>query len=462
MMLTDQSILDRATINRLPDDVLVEIFHSYVNHSGIGTNGWHTLVHVCQNWRYIVFASPHRLNLRLLYTGKRPVSEIQDVWPTLPVVIIHGLNLSKSWGNIAAALESDHHDRICEIDLFLIPTSEWERLAAAMQKPFPELTLLRFGVAENSATSLPDSLLGGSAPLLKELSLRNCLFPGIPKVILSANLLVVLNLWFIPDSCYISSRDLGTALSVTSGLETLRLRFQSPQYPESRPHPPLTRSVLPALTHLYFRGVHEYLEVLLAPIEAPLLNTIDVTFYMDLHFVLPQLHRLISHAEWFKTCDRAIVRTSDDAIQIAIFRDTIQYPELLLEIRCRHLDWQLASLAQICSSSFPLLSTFVQLNILDDAPQSHWKVDMETTTQWLDLLDPLTAVKDRRLSDQVARHVCQALEELADEKVTEVLPALQNIFLRGLGPLESVPEYIEGFVAARQLSGYPVAVHRWE
>ncbi|KAI9462658.1 hypothetical protein F5148DRAFT_1368977, partial [Russula earlei] len=36
---------DRVTINTLPDDVLVEIFHFYVNHWSVETNGWHTLVH---------------------------------------------------------------------------------------------------------------------------------------------------------------------------------------------------------------------------------------------------------------------------------------------------------------------------------------------------------------------------------------------------------------------------------
>ncbi|KAI9438855.1 hypothetical protein F5148DRAFT_1380071 [Russula earlei] len=455
---------DPVTINTLPDDVLIEIFQFFLNHWGTGTHGWHTLVHVCQNWRSIVFASPRRLNLRLLYGGARPMSEMLDVWPLFPVVI--DLNSTayefsnsypyQRWGNIAGALESEHYHRISQINLAVIGRSIWERLAVAMQKPFSELTFLRFRVQDNTVASVPDSFLGGSAPLLRYLSFNNCPFPGIPKLLLSANQLVELYLLKIPNSGYISPQDLVTALSVLSRLKTLRLGFESPRYPASRPRPPLTRSVLPALTILYFRGVHEYLEDLLAQIEAPLLNKLDVAFFMDIDFVIPQLHRLISKTESFKTCDRATVYTFDRAIRFTVYRGTNQLPMLSMEISCRELDWQLASLVQVYSSSFPLLSALVQLDITDYAPQSRWKDDMEAT-QWLELLVPFTAMKDLRLTHQVAPHVCQPLEELAGERV---LPALQNIFLTGLKP-SRYPKYIEGFVAARKLSGRPVAIHRW-
>ncbi|KAI9460449.1 hypothetical protein F5148DRAFT_1377375 [Russula earlei] len=451
---------DRVTINTLPDDVLVEIFHFYVNLWRIGTNGWHTLVHVCQRWRHVVFASPRRLNLRLEYGGKRPMSEMLEVWPALPVEISYGSDLavSNSWENVALALESEHRHRICQINLLDIPPSKWERFAAAMQKPLPELSHLVFSAEKNTVTSLSDSFLGGSAPLLRELRLEDCPFPGIITLLLSASQLVVLDLWFIPDSGYISPQDLVTALSVLSRLEILHLGFESPLSPASRPPPPLTRSVLAALTRLEFQGVHEYLEDLLAQIEAPLLNKLHVTFFMDIDFVLPQLLRLITHAESFNSCHRAAVRTSDSKIRFKIFRESPLFPDLSLEISCREFDRQLASLAQVCSSSFPLLSALVQLDITGYAPQSRWEDDMETT-EWLEFLAPFTAMKDLRLSDEVAPHVCQALERLAEERVAEVLPALQNIFLRD-PDLE--PKYIGGFVCARNLSGHPVEVYRWK
>ncbi|KAI9507841.1 hypothetical protein F5148DRAFT_1201507, partial [Russula earlei] len=159
---------------------------------------------------------------------------------------------------------------------------------------------------------------------------------------------------------------------------------------------------------------------------------------MDPDFVVPQLHQFISHANWFKTCYRASARTSDDAILFEITGGVIWSPvKLSVEIKCRELDRQLSSLARVCSSSFLLLSTLVELDIVEFLPlnsQSHWKDDIEST-KWLELLHPFTAVQDLSLSYQVGRHVCQALEALAEESVTEVLPALQNIFLSDSQPL---------------------------
>ncbi|KAI9508070.1 hypothetical protein F5148DRAFT_26966 [Russula earlei] len=326
--------LSRVTINTLPDDVLVDIFYFYVNDWDVGTSGWHTLVHVCQRWRYVVFASPRRLNLRLSYTGKRPMSEMLDDLPVLPVMISLETHSSLIRGNITTFLNSEHRHRICGISMLPIPASDLETFVAAMQKPFPELTSLYIWVEESRVTfpPLPDSFLGGSASLLRRLVLRNCPFPGLPKLLLSANHLVILSLWNIPDFGYFSPQVLGAALSEMSRLAALRVEFKLPRYPTSRPPLPLTRSVLPSLTRLVFEGVHEYLEDLLAQIEAPLLNKLRIIFFMDPQFVIPQLHRLINFAESFKKCHTAFVYTSYDAIRFAAFRETHQFPELSFDI----------------------------------------------------------------------------------------------------------------------------------
>jgi hypothetical protein len=75
----------RVTISQMPEDVLVEIFDFYVNNAS--HDAWHTLVHVCQQWRCVVFASPRRLNLRLYCTEKTPLEKSLNIWPVLPIVI---------------------------------------------------------------------------------------------------------------------------------------------------------------------------------------------------------------------------------------------------------------------------------------------------------------------------------------------------------------------------------------
>jgi len=464
----------------LPDDVLVEVFNFYVNiydrRRYTLRNPWHALVHVCRRWRYLVFASPRRLNLRLEYGGHGPLSEVLDVWPVLPVILISRLETlprrrfrqktNHWWENSVAALESEHQNRICEIYITDMTKSRWARFAVAMQKPFPELTHLTVLARGDVLPVLPDSFLGGSAPRLRTLWLRSIPFPWIWKLLLSANGLVTLTLLDIPDSGYISPDAMATALTAMARLETLHLQFRFPRSlldPTSRSLPPHTPFLLPALTKLTFKGVYEYLEDLLARIDSPNLDYLRVIFFMDLNFDLPQLHQLICHAEKFKVFDHAEVLTSDRAIQLSLYPKTgvvDHHRPLELQIICRELDWQLSSLAQVCSSFFPLISTLEELEIRGRT-SSHWQDDMENA-QWLELLGPFTALKNLYLTDDVARRVCGALQELSGERATELLPALRNLFVEGLQSFEHIQEAIRPFVAARQLSGHPMVVGRWE
>jgi hypothetical protein len=72
------------------------------------------------------------------------------------------------WGmgndNIIEAL--DHNDRICELDLFDNPILQSEKVLAAMQQPFPELTRLQLRPRDEAALIDPNPFLGGSAPRL--------------------------------------------------------------------------------------------------------------------------------------------------------------------------------------------------------------------------------------------------------------------------------------------------------
>jgi len=206
------------------------------------------------------------------------------------------------------------------------------------------------------------------------------------------------------------------------------------------------------------------LEDLLTRINAPLLCYLYVDFFMDLNFDLPQLHRLIGHAEEFKTFDRAQVWIYDDSIKLGLFPKTRageNLKSLKLRIKCRALEWQLSSLAHVCCSSFPLISTLEDLEIWehDRLPSSHWTGDMENA-QWLELLGPFTALKNLHLTNKTALHVCGALLELSGERVTEVLPMLQNLFLCDRYPSKRSRKAITIFVAARRRSGHPVSVHR--
>jgi hypothetical protein len=429
-------------------------------------DAWHTLVHVCKRWRSIVFASPHRLQLQLLCTNKTPVLNALDIWPELPIVISGGPGMSKRQeaNNIIAALKQ--YNRVVKINIEEIPNSFLERMRAMkMEDPFAALTSLRLVSLNYNASALPDSFLGGSAPRLQTLSLHGIPFPALPNLLLSTHDLAKLYLWDIPLSKYISPKAIVTCLSVLTRLQSLHLRFRSPRSPAERGNrlvPRLTRVVLSSLTELYFRGDSEYMEDIVAQIDTPLLSWFKITLLNQLIFNTPLLGLFISRTETSKSPQRADVKFWGWGVEVELYplsRNSLHRDDRLsLAILCRPSDWQLSSLAQVCDSVLSPLPTLERLEI--DIKRS-WEDDVENS-QWVELLHPFTSIKDLLLRGESIQHVAPALEQLSGERLTEALPALQNLFLHGSRPSKSVEKVIRKFVAARQLSGRPVAVHQSE
>jgi F-box-like len=194
-------------IDLLPDDVLQEIFYFYVGMSSshqdkTGVEKWQSLVHVCRGWRSVVLGSPLRLNLQLFCTPKTPVKDTLDVWPPLPLIVEGNMTLSSGMDNIIAALE--HNDRVCRVSLLNLAGWQLEEVLSAMQMPFPKLTDLRLFSDGETLRIIPGSFLGGSAPRLQYFKLSGIPFPGLPKLLLSTDHLVGLELSNIPHSGYIS------------------------------------------------------------------------------------------------------------------------------------------------------------------------------------------------------------------------------------------------------------------
>ena len=107
-----------------------------------------------------------------------------------------------------------------------------------------------------------------------------------------------------------------------------------------------------------------------------------------------------------------------------------------------------------------LIPTVKSLYIQSRFLQLHWQDDIESS-QWLELFYPFTAVKDLYLFREFVPRIAPVLQELVGERVTEVLPALQNLFLEEPLPSGHVQEIIGQFVDARQLAGHPIAISRW-
>jgi len=443
----------------LPDYVLLEIFDFYVAADNTPRYGlqrpqhedaWHTLVHVCKRWRWVVFASPCRLNLQLLCTNKRPVRSTLGVWPSLPLIIksYRGMSRSQDAGNIIAALKQ--HNRVYKIDINGMPKLFLKKIRAIkLEGPFPKLTSLRlWELFDQNGPVLPDLFLSGPAPRLRELWLYGVTFPALEKLLMSTHDLVNLTISSIPRSGYISPEAMVTCVSALTRLESLKLQFRFPRSwagGANRHPPPLTRVVLPALALLWFKGDSEYLEDIVSRIDAPALNNTQIQFFNQLLFDTPLLCHFIGRTETLKTPHLSHITFSSYRVLVNLFerKGTDDHKALELGILCRPSEWQLSSLTEVCSSSLPplLAPTLEHLVMYEDQnslPQ--WQDDMENT-QWIELLQPFTSVRNLELSGKLV------LGELTGERVTEVLPALQTISLPGPQPTGPIQGAIVQFIA---------------
>jgi hypothetical protein len=451
-------------IDILPDDVLLDIFDFYIIMNPSCDNiremePWQSPVHVCRRWRSLVFESPRRLNLRIGCRRETPTRDILDVWPALPIIVtVAGSpNGSSETDNIIAALEQS--DRVCQVFLFGHWDRELQKVLAAMQVPFPELTYMQLSIsADQTRPVLPNSFLGGSAPRLQDFSLQGIVFPGLPTLLLSATHLVDIRL-DIPDSGYISPEAMVAPLSALSSLRKLYLvSCESRPDWETRSPPPPERSILPALKKFQFKGVTNYLEDFVTIVDAPQLEKMDITFINRIDFDCPRLAQFINRTPKLGKRDEAHVGFgieyltgrvrfgTDDCLQISI-----SCPALWNEP-----DRLLSSVAQVCNSSLP--ATVGDLYIVYRGPS--WSNGTDNTP-WLQLLLPFAAVKNLYLSKKSASGIAAALQELAGARITEVLPSLQNIFVRGLEPSRRFQANIRHFVAARQHSNRPIAISVW-
>ena len=456
-------------MDSLPDDVLLAIFKDIVRRSSTrdSSRTWRPLVRVCRRWRSLVFGSPAHLGLLLVCTTKTPARDALDIWPSIPLVVVYESYPKGSVDNTIAGLERT--DRVREVYLFGVASSDSEMILAAMQRPFPELRLLWVDLSHKMGTVLfvPDSVLGGSAPHLESLRLISVIFPGLTKLLLSATHLVELELINIPHSGYFPPDTMVTTLSILTSLSRLTLTFKSPRScpdRESRRFSPSTRPVFSALSRIRFGGVSEYLEDLVACIDAPQLSVLYITFFNDIVFDTSQLIKFIGRTPLPRELEKAHLIFWDLGAEVDFSQTPgYEFGGFRVEISCRGSDWQVSNLEQVCTSCL-LPSSKLEDLYIHEAPyptrQLGWKDNIENGL-WLELLRPFTAVKNLYLSDKFATHIAAALQELVGDRTTEVLPALRDIYLSETESSGPAQEGIGRLVAARQVASRPITVSRW-
>ena len=447
-----------SAIGVLPDDVLLLIFGFYRVSS---PPYWHRLAHVCQRWRRIVFAFPCSLDLRLYCTPKTPVRNTLDCWPSFPIVVRCGGSTHlkrpspEEEDNIVAAFQ--HPNRIRSIELRLT-SSLAEKLRTQVEEPFLELEDLVILSQNSTQLVLPGTFRWGSR--LRTLHSTKVAF-SLPQLLSSSPNLTDLQLHDIPRAGNFSPETLASALSGTTQLQTLSLRFLSPtsHHNHNGVPPPASdeRVFLPFLTRFKFRGTSNSLDKLTARIDAPCLSDIEIALFNELTPDVSHFGRFLSRIETQKSHRQADIRTFKRAVSICFTR--LGAPaRLKLEISCRRLDRQLSSMAQICDHFPPSLLGVGNLVINTTQPtRGH---DIVENEHWLRLIRSFRGAEKVHVAGELATDVVTALKPPNDsEEPATVLPALRNLYIQEPGPLFApLRAAVVHFVTSRRLSGRPVTV----
>jgi hypothetical protein len=189
---------------------------------------------------------------------------------------------------------------------------------------------------------------------------------------------------------------------------------------------------------------------------------LGITFLTRIHHHTPQLTQFISRTPNFNAPDEARVVFSNWHYSVSLAQSFNRKIHFRAGFHfCRSYQ-QLSHLVQVCSSSF--LQTFIptveRLYINSISPRLPREGNIDS--QWPEILHSFPAVKSLYICRKFAPFIASTLQEGVGERVIELLPSLETLFLEDALLPEAVQETIGQLVAARQLSGHTIVVSRWD
>ena len=455
----------------LSDKVLLKIFRYFLD---VSPRHWPRLVHTCRKWRRIVFASHRALQLRLFCTHGTPVQKILRGWPAaLHIAVEYGGSPELyppapiDENNIMALLKQS--GRVTSIGLTVTP-SLLKKLSA-IKRQFSVLEDLILLSPDSVPTSLPKSFHWG--PRLRCLRLSRIAFPAFLPLLYRSSNLVDLQLHDVLNPWPISPEEFTNILAGMVQLRSLSLHLLSGSAPDfissgfrnkgSIPSSSLfgERVVLHFLNRLDFRGNGKYLGDLVARINAPLLEDIEITFtlpWSDAIFGLPNLSQFINRIEMHKSHPRrrADIQASEGDITISLMQAGA-FTGLRLALLCESLLVQLPFMAQICTHFSALLANVEDLRIYVRRPSTEGeRLDGDA---WLDIINSFTCVKWFHTAENILTVSLHAMHQSPYWQRKTVLPALYKLYISQAGPPHSpLTDEIVSLMISRRLSSHTIAV----
>ena len=285
-------------------------------------------------------------------------------------------------------------------------------------------------------------------------------FPALPTLLSSANDLVILRLEHIPRTGYVLPEVMIVCLATLTRLKTLQIEFQSPSsHPGRISLPPETRAVLPVLTSFEFRGVCRYLEELVSRIDSPQLNSIKMSIkYSRLDdFRVAELVEYVNRSYSLQPIPFRRVKIACDGSGLYFSADDNWWSSDSIAISCGAFGWQVSDVTHVLSQFSTILSCVAHLKFCESgrawSRHSGWLPLGMGDADWLSLFHLFTAVQTLYIPEELSGQIALALEGVAGDMVTHVLPALSLLCLEN-HPASSV----EKFVAVRRDSDRLVTI----
>ncbi|KAH9057855.1 hypothetical protein EDB87DRAFT_1628567 [Lactarius vividus] len=217
------------------------------------------------------------------------------------------------------------------------------------------------------------------------------------------------------------------------------------------PPPPEKRIALPVLTRLKFRGIAEYLEGLVAGIDAPRLGDIEVTLSNEYISDPSVLSAFIDRTEMQRSHLRAEILSSERAISVSITQPEAS-TRLELQVSCEPLSQQFSCLAEICDGLSAFLRGVERLRIISTQPPRGQ--DDSDDEEWAQLIYPFRGATSVHVASEYSTNILHALR-----LSYKLLPALHKLYIAQPRPRRAhLREAVASFMTSRRLSGHSVAV----
>jgi hypothetical protein len=185
--------------------------------------------------------------------------------------------------------------------------------------------------------------------------------------------------------------------------------------------------IFPNLYVFCFGGVSTYLESLLSRISTPLLSCVEIRFFNQLTFIIPHLLQFMHTSENFNFSAIWLNFSND---RFSLRRDSPEsYSPFYMEIKCRHLNWQVSSAVQILSTLEPALSIIEKLmlhHMESSRRLSEWHNEVNHT-QWRELLRPFSNVKILSVQNEFVKELSHSLHSEDKEMPLDILSNLNRV-----------------------------------